>query len=80
MIGAGAWRSGYPRLTEVGAWHEQTVGHMSGDEVWTFDGTRHGGFYTQEGDRARRVRPQARHHDRARIDRYMQAAIAAYRS
>ena len=47
------WRveiKGYPRLTEVAAWRDQTlVGHMRGDEQdWTFDGVRHGGFYTQE--------------------------------
>lgn len=40
----------YPRLTEIGAWREQTiVGHQSGDpENYTYDGTRHGGFYTQQ--------------------------------
>ena len=35
----------YPKLTEVGSWREQTViGHNSG----RYDGTRYGGYYTQE--------------------------------
>ena len=80
------WRveiKGYPRLTEVGAWREQTlVGHMSGDEEsWTFDGTRHGGFYTQEEltglvEYARKrgimIVPEID------LPGHMQAAIAAY--
>ena len=38
----------YPRLTEIGAWRNQTViGHIR-DKPNTFDGKRHGGFYTQE--------------------------------
>ena len=38
----------YPKLTEIGAWRDQTmVGHYS-DEPRTYDGKRHGGFYTQE--------------------------------
>ncbi|MBM7501925.1 hexosaminidase [Brachybacterium muris] len=47
------WRveiKGYPKLTEVGAWRDQSlVGHMGEDEAsWTYDGVRHGGFYTQD--------------------------------
>lgn len=47
------WRveiKGYPRLTEVGAWREQTlIGPMRGEEEgWEFDGVRHGGSYTQQ--------------------------------
>ncbi len=35
----------YPKLTEVGAWREETViGRNSGK----YDGKRHGGFYTQD--------------------------------
>lgn len=35
----------WPRLTEVGAWRQETViGHNSG----LYDGTRYGGFYTRE--------------------------------
>ncbi|HSL21467.1 MAG TPA: beta-N-acetylhexosaminidase [Vicinamibacterales bacterium] len=43
----------YPRLTEVGAWRKETiVGHQSRDRsLWRFDGTPHGGFYTQEDAR-----------------------------
>lgn len=38
----------YPRLTEVGAWRKETlIGHMD-NTPHTFDGIRHGGFYTQE--------------------------------
>src|SRR5690606_5954437 len=80
------WRveiKGYPRLTEIGAWREQTlVGHMGEDESsWTFDGVRHGGFYTQEElaalvEYARRrgimIVPEID------LPGHMQAAIAAY--
>ena len=80
------WRveiKGYPRLTEVGAWREQSlVGHMSGDEEsWTFDGVRHGGSYTQQEltglvEYARRrgimIVPEID------LPGHMQAAIAAY--
>ncbi|MFF5148007.1 beta-N-acetylhexosaminidase [Streptomyces sp. NPDC013157] len=40
----------YPRLTEVGAWRPETlVGHADRPEdEYTFDGTPHGGFYTQD--------------------------------
>ncbi|MBC8216535.1 MAG: family 20 glycosylhydrolase [Candidatus Marinimicrobia bacterium] len=38
----------YPRLTEVGAYRDETlIGHI-GDRPVQFDGTRYGGFYTQE--------------------------------
>ena len=80
------WRieiKGYPRLTEVGAWREQTlVGHMSGDEEsWSFDGVRHGGSYTQQEltglvEYARRrgimIVPEID------LPGHMQAAIASY--
>ena len=37
----------YPRLTEIGGWRKETrVGHER-DENVRFDGTPHGGFYTQ---------------------------------
>ena len=40
----------YPRLTEVGAWRDQTlVGRPQRDSAANvFDGKRHGGFYTQD--------------------------------
>lgn len=38
----------YPRLTEIGAWRDETlIGHYR-DKPWRFDGKRHGGFYTQD--------------------------------
>jgi len=38
----------YPKLTEVGAWRDQTiVGHLR-DKTRKYDGKRYGGFYTQE--------------------------------
>ena len=43
----------YPKLTEVGAWRKETlIGHRK-DKPHTFDGKRHGGFYTQ--DEVRRI-------------------------
>src|SRR5690606_1031164 len=80
------WRieiKGYPRLTEVGAWRDQTlIGSMEApEESWTFDGTPHGGFYTQaelEGlvEYARRrgimIVPEVD------LPGHMQAAVAAY--
>ena len=41
----------YPRLTDVGAWRTQTiVGRQQGGDstTWSYDGIRHGGFYTQD--------------------------------
>jgi hexosaminidase len=38
----------YPKLTEVGAWRNETlIGHY-GDRPRKFDSTRYGGFYTRE--------------------------------
>ena len=38
----------YPKLTEVGAWRNETlIGHNS-DRPQKFDGQRYGGFYTQD--------------------------------
>lgn len=37
----------YPKLTEIGGWRDETlVGHPRGKKP-KFDGTRHGGFYSQ---------------------------------
>jgi len=48
------WRieiKGYPRLTEIGAYRDEThVGH--GEEPFRGDGQPHGGFYTQDEIRA----------------------------
>jgi hexosaminidase len=40
----------YPKLTEVGAWRKETiVGRQANDPAeWRFDGTKHGGYYTQD--------------------------------
>lgn len=38
----------YPKLTEIGAWRDETMaGHYS-DKPRTYDDTRHGGYYTHE--------------------------------
>ena len=42
----------YPRLTEVGAWRAQTVEIAEDAAPGTFDGTRHGGFYSPDDIRA----------------------------
>lgn len=71
----------YPRLTEVGAWREQTlIGHHH-SQPWAFDGTPHGGFYTQDEMREVVRYAQERHITVVpEIDMpgHMQAAIAAY--
>ncbi len=42
----------YPKLTEIGAWRKETiVGRNRRDAAAQYDGTRHGGFYTQEDAR-----------------------------
>jgi hexosaminidase len=42
----------YPKLTEIGAWRKETiVGRNRRDAQAQYDGTRHGGFYTQEDAR-----------------------------
>ena len=80
------WRveiDAYPKLTEVGAWRPETmVGKMShGQTDFTYDGTRHGGFYTKDelreivtyaADRGITLVPEID------LPGHMQAAIAAY--
>ena len=45
----------YPRLTEVGAWRDETlIGRQSQQRdstQWTYDGIPHGGYYTQDDAR-----------------------------
>ncbi|HQL96269.1 MAG TPA: beta-N-acetylhexosaminidase [Candidatus Hydrogenedentes bacterium] len=71
----------YPKLTEVGAWRAETlVGHYA-KKPWTFDGTRHGGFYTQDEIRDLVAYAAARHvtiMPEIEMPGHAQAAIAAY--
>lgn len=81
------WRieiHGYPRLTEIGAWRDQTlvgVYREEPEEEPAFDGVRHGGFYTQE--ELRGLVAYAQHRGilivpEVDLPGHMQAAIAAY--
>lgn len=69
----------YPRLTEIGAWRSESMrGHYRDQN---FDGTRHGGFYTQ--DELRRLVSYADARGITLVPEvdmpgHMQAAIAAY--
>jgi hexosaminidase len=69
----------YPRLTEVGGWRrESSAGHARENR---FDGTPHGGFYTQEDLRdlvAFAARRGVRIMPEIDVPGHMQAAIAAY--
>ena len=38
----------YPELTSVGAWRDETLTGHGSETPWVYDGTRYGGFYTQE--------------------------------
>ncbi len=38
----------YPELTDVGSWRKETLIGHGGRPPFTFDGTPHGGYYTQE--------------------------------
>ena len=76
----------YPRLTDVGAWRDETVVGHAGYYIWNdlplvYDGIPHGGFYTQEevkevvafaAERHIRVVPEIE------LPGHAQAAIAAY--
>lgn len=70
----------YPKLTEIGAWREETVvGHAR--EPQGFDGQRHGGFYTQ--DEAREIVAYARRRGitvvpEIEMPGHAQAAVASY--
>ncbi|MGY4767139.1 beta-N-acetylhexosaminidase [Kribbella sp. CWNU-51] len=80
------WRveiEAYPRLTEIGAWRDETmVGKMSrGQKEFEYDGKRHGGFYTKDdlreivayaAERGITVVPEID------LPGHMQAAITAY--
>jgi hexosaminidase len=71
----------YPKLTEIGAWRKETVAGHNRTEPRVYDGTPHGGFYTQEeirevvryaADRFINVIPEID------IPGHTQAAIASY--
>ena len=72
----------YPRLTAIGAWRAETVvGHISAAKPHAFDGTPHGGFYTQDDCRRIVAYGAARHVTvvpEIDLPGHMQAAIAAY--
>lgn len=70
----------YPKLTEVGAWRDETViGHAAGSEV--YDGQRYGGFYSQAEIRDVVAYAQSRFVTiipEIEMPGHSQAAIAAY--
>lgn len=84
----------YPRLTEVGAWRDETlVGHYSDGRTWLheifpwldtwheYDGQRYGGFYTQDEIREVVEYARLRHvHVVPEIELpgHAQAAVVAY--
>jgi hexosaminidase len=71
----------YPRLTEIGAWRDETlVGHM-GAKPRRYDGKRHGGFYTQKEIRELVRYAEARHVTivpEIEMPGHFRAVIAAY--
>jgi hexosaminidase len=71
----------YPKLTEVGAWRDETlVGHYR-DKPHKFDGKRHGGFYTQDDVREIVAYAAERHVvvvPEIEMPGHAQAAIASY--
>lgn len=73
----------YPRLTEVGAWRKESMtGHFNGSmENLQYDGTPHGGYYTQEDVREVVAYAQARFVSvvpEIEMPGHSQAAVASY--
>jgi hexosaminidase len=72
----------YPKLTEIGAWRKETlIGHALSKETHTYDGARHGGFYTQDQIRSVVKYAAARNVTvvpEIELPGHSQAAIAAY--
>jgi hexosaminidase len=74
----------YPKLTQIGAWRKETlVGRMEREsqKELKFDGTAHGGFYTQDDAREIVEYARARHVNvvpEIEMPGHAQAAIAAY--
>ena len=72
----------YPKLTEIGAWRKETLtGRMRRTNDLTFDGNRHGGFYTQDDVREIVAYAKARFVNvvpEIEMPGHAKAAIAAY--
>jgi hexosaminidase len=74
----------YPKLTQIGAWRKETlVGRLesSSQKELKFDGTPHGGFYTQDDAREIVEYARMRHVNvvpEIEMPGHAQAAIAAY--
>jgi hexosaminidase len=72
----------YPKLTEIGAWRKETLtGRMRRTNDLTFDGIRHGGFYTQQDAREIVAYAKARFVNvvpEIEMPGHAMAAIAAY--
>ncbi|MCG8512492.1 MAG: beta-N-acetylhexosaminidase, partial [Rhodospirillales bacterium] len=71
----------YPKLTEVGAWRDETlIGHLS-SSPHRFDGRRHGGYYTQADAREIVAYATERHINvvpEIEMPGHFRAAIASY--
>jgi len=71
----------YPKLTEIGAWRDETLIGHAGKEPHRFDGRPHGGFYTQD-DIREIVRYAADRHinvlPEIEMPGHARAAISAY--
>ncbi len=71
----------YPKLTEVGAWRDETIVGHAGRGGNQYDGIRHGGFYTQQQVREIVAYAKQRHVNvvpEIEMPGHSQAAIAAY--
>lgn len=72
----------YPKLTEIGGWRKETlIGHALSKEPHTYDGVRHGGYYTQDQIRSVVKYAAARNITvvpEIELPGHSQAAIAAY--
>ena len=72
----------YPKLTDIGAWRKETlIGHALSKEPHSYDGVRHGGFYSQDQIRSAVKYAAARNITvvpEIELPGHSQAAIAAY--
>jgi len=71
----------YPKLTEIGAWRDETIVGHAGRGENEYDGVRHGGFYTQQQVREIVAYAKQRHVNivpEIEMPGHSQAAIAAY--